>query len=66
MKKYSKEKTNFTKWEDFANPRDFPIILSDFLYSPMGSNYKSNFKFDDELLCNQAAPNIKVRVKRFD
>ena len=60
LKKYSKEETNFTTWEDFANPNDFPVILSDFLYSPLGSNFKSNFRFYDELLCNQAAPKIKV------
>ena len=60
LKKYSKEETNFTTWEDFANPTDFPVILSDFLYSPLGSNFKSNFRFYDELLCNQAAPKIKV------
>ena len=60
MKKYSEEKTNFTNWKDFANPHDFPLILSDFLFSPLGSNFKSNFKFEDELVCNQAAPSIRV------
>jgi len=66
LKKYSEEKTNFTNWKDFANPHDFPLILSDFLFSPLGSNFKSNFKFEDELVCNQAAPSIKASKFKID
>lgn len=58
MKKYTDEKTNFTSWHQFANPSDFPMVLSDFLFSSHGAKFKPNFKFDSELTCNQPAPNI--------
>eukprot|EP00092_Neocalanus_flemingeri_P028206 GFUD01030630.1.p1 GENE.GFUD01030630.1~~GFUD01030630.1.p1 ORF type:complete len:389 (+),score=76.54 GFUD01030630.1:34-1167(+) len=60
LKKYSEEKANFTTWQDFANPAEFPVILSDFLFSSQGSRFKPNFMFDGDLLCNQAAPPIKA------
>merc|ERR1711892_161008 len=66
LKKYSNEETNFTRWEDFANPTDFPLLLTNFLYSPLGSNFKSNFQFYDELICNQAAPKIKASKFKID
>ena len=66
MKEYSAKNTNFTKWEDFANSIDFKMILSDFLFSPDGLKFKSNFKFDGDLYCNQAAPTIKVKVKDYE
>ena len=62
LKEYSTQKRNFTKWEDFANPTDFKMILSDFLFSPYGFNFKACFKFDGELECNKPAPRIKVRI----
>ena len=66
LKKYSEEKTNFTSWEDFANPVEFPVILSDFLYPSYGSKFKPNFKFDGELVCNQAAPPLKTSKFQID
>ena len=66
MKKYSEEKTNFTSWKDFANPKEFPVIFSDFLFSSYGSNFKPNFIFEGELVCNQAAPPIKASKFKID
>ena len=60
MKEYSDAKTNYSSWHQFANEKDFPMILSDFLYSSHGSQYKPNFKFDKDLVCNKAAPRIKA------
>ena len=64
LKEYATQKKNFTSWEDFANPTDFEMILSDFLFSPYGFNYKSSFKFEDDLVCDEPAPRIKVRQFR--
>ena len=35
-------------------------MLSDFLFSSYGSRYKPNFKFEDDLICNQPAPRIQA------
>ena len=64
LKKYSEEKTNFTNWQEFAQEDKFPIIFSDFLFSSYGSNFKPNFKFDGELICNQpASPVVASKFK---
>ena len=34
------------------------MVLSDFLFSSDGSQYKSSFKFSDDLRCNSPAPHI--------
>ena len=60
MKEYSDAKTNFSSWQQFANEKDFPLILSDFLFSSYGSQYKPNFKFEEDLICNRPAPRIKA------
>jgi len=60
MKKYSEEKTKFHSWNEFANENDFPLVLSDFLFSSYGSQYKHHFKFEDDLICNKPAPRIKA------
>ena len=62
LKVYSIEEKKFTNWQDFATPDDFPILLSKFLFSQVGSRFKDNFKFDAKLLCNEAAPKINVRI----
>jgi len=66
LKKYADEKTNFSTWEDFSNQDDFPVIFSDFLFSSYGSNYKPNFKFDGDLVCNKPAPPIKASTFKID
>ena len=58
---FIEHKTNFSSWEAIANKEDFPIVLSDFLFSSYGSRFKINFKFSEELFCNKPAPNILVR-----
>ena len=58
MKKYAKEKTNYTSWKGFATEKDFPMVFSDFLYSSHGAKYKTSFKFTGELECNKPAPPI--------
>jgi len=60
LKDYAYKKTNYTSWEQFANEKDFPVILSDFLFSSFGSKYKPNFKFEKKLICNERAPRIKA------
>ena len=59
MKEFSDKKTNYTTWHQFANEEDFPIVLSDFLFSSYGSQYKPNFKFESDLICNEPAPRIQ-------
>jgi len=66
IKEYANDKTNFTSWQQFANEKDFPVILSDFLFSSYGSKYKPNFKFEDKLICNQGAPVIKASKFKID
>ena len=58
MKKYAKEKTNYTSWKAFATEEAFPMVFSDFLYSSHGAKYKTSFKFKGELECNRPAPLI--------
>ena len=58
MKKYAKEKTNYTSWNRFANEENFALVFSDFLYSSHGAKYKTSFKFAGELECNKPAPPI--------
>jgi len=60
LKDYANDKTNYTSWQQFANEKDFPVILSDFLFSSYGSKYKPNFKFEEELMCNKGAPTVKA------
>eukprot|EP00090_Calanus_glacialis_P027719 TRINITY_DN4393_c0_g1_i1.p1 TRINITY_DN4393_c0_g1~~TRINITY_DN4393_c0_g1_i1.p1 ORF type:complete len:1001 (-),score=160.99 TRINITY_DN4393_c0_g1_i1:89-3091(-) len=60
LKEYAHDKTNYTSWQQFSNEEDFPMILSDFLFSSYGSKYKPNFKFEEKLICNQKAPAIKA------
>jgi len=66
LKKYAKEKTNFTNWEDFATEEYFPMVFSDFLFSSHGSRFKPNFKFDGELKCNHPAPPINASMFSID
>ena len=60
LKEFARDKKNLTRWQDFSNTEDFNIILSDFLFSTRGANYKPNFKWDGELVCNKPAPPIMV------
>ena len=60
MKKFAEEKTQFTNWTQFSNGNDFPVVLSDFLFSLKGSKYRKDFQFDGELKCNEPAPPIQV------
>ena len=58
LKEFVTEKKNFSSWQDFSRSNDFPLVLSDFLFSREGSGYKYNFKFDGVLACRQPAPPI--------
>ena len=64
--KYANDKTNFTPRQQFANKKDFPVILSDFLFSSYGSKYKPNLKFEDKLMWNQQTPVIKASKFKID
>lgn len=65
LKKYTHEKTNYTSWQELADPLIFPRVLSDFLFDASGSRYKANFRFDGQLICNQPTPNILVEKNKF-
>jgi hypothetical protein len=58
LKEFAVYKKNFTRWQDFVNPTDFPIVLSDFLFSNDGANYKADFKLNGSLICREPAPAI--------
>merc|ERR1712038_265976 len=59
LKQYARDAKNMTGWEDFARSEDdFGRILSDFLFSPIGSGYRGNFMWDGDLACNSPAPRI--------
>ena len=62
LKGYARNKKNITRWQDFSNPEDFSMILSDFLFSKGGVSYKNKFRFDGQLICNQPAPPITVSL----
>ena len=65
MKNFARESKNLSSWEDFANDSDFPVMLSDFLFSRQGSRAKANFRFAGSLECGAPAPPIlaaKFRV----
>ena len=56
FKQFTAEKTNLTDWRDLGP--DFAQVLSDFLFSSYGGQYRDSFKFSSELECGQPAPNI--------
>jgi len=58
LKDFARAKKNFSSWQDFSNPVDFPQVLGDFLFSTTGSSYKHDFKFEGELTCGEPAPGI--------
>ena len=56
FKQFTREKTNFTSWTELGP--DFSMVLSDFLFSSYGGQYKTSFRFSEDLQCNRPAPNI--------
>ena len=56
FKLFTAEKTNLTHWSELGP--DFAQVLSDFLFSSYGGQYKASFKFSGELECGQPAPAI--------
>ena len=65
FRNYARDRKNLSSWEDFATETDFPLLLTDFLFSSAGTQAKANFRFDGTLECGQPAPPIlatKFRV----
>ena len=63
LKKYLQEKAGFEDWRDaFEDVDDFRLHLSDFLFHAEGAQSRKNFRWSDDqdLVCGQPAPNIKV------
>jgi len=60
LKEFTEEKTNFTSWEEFATEDKFSMVLSDFLFSAQGLQYKQNFVFSAPLECDAPAPLIQA------
>jgi hypothetical protein len=58
LKNYALQTNNFSNWQELGQSEDFNQVLSDFLFSPQGSSYKYNFKFDGQLSCGVPAPPI--------
>jgi Niemann-Pick C1 protein len=58
LKNYALQHENFSNWQEFGKSANFYQVLSDFLFSPQGSSYKYNFKFDGQLSCGIPAPPI--------
>ena len=56
FKQFTAEKTNLTHWTELGP--DFSEVLSDFLFSSYGGQYRASFKFSSELQCGQPAPAI--------
>ena len=69
LRKYLQDKVGFEDWRDaFNDEEDFSLHLSDFLFSPEGAQSRKNFRWsgDQELVCGDPAPNIKVLEYRMD
>ena len=63
LRKYLQETVGFEDWRDaFDNVDDFRLYLSDFLFHPDGAQSRKNFRWsgDQDLVCGEPAPNIKV------
>jgi len=58
LKNYARDTKRIQNFHDFLNPKDFNMIISDFLYSEAGAFLKKDFKFDGELVCGEPAPPI--------
>ena len=56
FEQFTAEKTNTTDWRELGP--DFAQVLSDFLFSSYGGQYRDSFKFSGDLECGQPAPNI--------
>ncbi len=60
FKHYLRATKNVTAWDGAVADGNFAALLSDFLFSRVGSKYQKNFHFGDQLVCNRPAPNITV------
>ena len=63
FKQFTEEKTNLTHWTQLGP--DFAQVLSDFLFSSHGGQYKDSFKFSGDLECSKPAPNITASQLSF-
>ncbi|KDR12704.1 protein patched homolog 3-like [Zootermopsis nevadensis] len=50
---------------DIISDDEFSIYISKYLFSPHGSKYQKNFRFDGKLLCGQPAPPVTVASFEF-
>ena len=63
LRKYLQEKVGFEDWRDaFDDVDEFRLHLSDFLFHAEGAQSRKNFRWsgDQDLVCGQPAPDIKV------
>eukprot|EP00090_Calanus_glacialis_P022071 TRINITY_DN34049_c0_g1_i2.p1 TRINITY_DN34049_c0_g1~~TRINITY_DN34049_c0_g1_i2.p1 ORF type:complete len:564 (-),score=121.57 TRINITY_DN34049_c0_g1_i2:171-1631(-) len=60
LKKYVSEDSS-PSWEHIT-PEYFQQKLSQFLHSPRGAKYKSQFKFSGDLRCGEPAPPVLVSI----
>ena len=45
---------------DQQQPRNFSMLLSEFMFSGRGAKQKLNMRFEGELVCNKPAPKVLV------
>ena len=48
---------------DILSDDEFSTYISKYLFSPIGSKYQKNFRFDGKLHCGQPAPPITVSLE---
>jgi hypothetical protein len=48
---------------DILSDDEFDTYISKYLFSPSGSKYQKNFRFDEKLHCGQPAPPITVSLE---
>ena len=66
FKTFVEERTNLTGHVSEDIGGQFPSLLSEFLHSAEGARYKSDFKFETDLLCGQPAPDITASKCKID
>lgn len=48
-----------------VNQTEFYFRLTQFLFSPTGAKYRTNFQFDQNIICGQISPNVQLSTIKF-
>ena len=67
FKIFIEEKHDIRDWRETIrydkngyNPKNFSMLLSEFMFSGRGAKQKLNMVFEGELVCNKPAPKVLV------